>query len=154
PLKRIPIKNVTMFIDPSRRVSCRRGGQLRLDIRLANTTNSSSGLKRHAGELSECGRIVKRNVRSAAPPRPITEMRRIAGLIVSLSMLLPTVVKPELPVKRVLTLDAARKIAGAAEAEAKKRGATVAIVVVDDGGHLLLLERLDDTQVASVEVGI
>ena len=28
------------------------------------------------------------------------------------------------------------------------------IVVVDDGGHLLVLERLDDTQVASVEVGI
>jgi glc operon protein GlcG len=27
-------------------------------------------------------------------------------------------------------------------------------VVVDDGGHVLLLERLDDTQVASVEVGI
>jgi len=30
----------------------------------------------------------------------------------------------------------------------------VVIVVVDDGGHLLFLERLDDTQVASVEVGI
>ena len=28
------------------------------------------------------------------------------------------------------------------------------IAVVDDGGNLLLLERLDDTQVASVEVGI
>jgi uncharacterized protein GlcG (DUF336 family) len=27
-------------------------------------------------------------------------------------------------------------------------------VVVDDGGHVLLLERLDDTQVASAEVGI
>src|SRR5207249_1570766 len=27
-------------------------------------------------------------------------------------------------------------------------------VVVDDGGHMILLERLDDTQVASVEVGI
>jgi len=28
------------------------------------------------------------------------------------------------------------------------------IVVVDDGGHPLLLHRLDNTQVASVEVGI
>ena len=28
------------------------------------------------------------------------------------------------------------------------------IAVVDDGGHLILLSRLDDTQVASVEVGI
>ena len=60
----------------------------------------------------------------------------------------------QLPVKQVLTLDVAKKIAAAAEAEAKKRGATVVIAVVDDGGYLLVLERLDDTQVASVEVGI
>lgn len=56
--------------------------------------------------------------------------------------------------KRVLTLDMAKRAAAAAEAEAGKRGATVAIAVVDDGGHLLVLHRLDDTQVASVEVGI
>ena len=84
----------------------------------------------------------------------MTEMRRITLLIVAILLLLPFTAKPELPVKKILTLDAAKKIAGAAEAEAKKRGATVVIVVVDDGGHLLLLERLDDTQVASVEVGI
>ncbi len=60
----------------------------------------------------------------------------------------------ELPVKRVLTLELAKKIAAAAEAEALKRGATVVIAVVDDGGHLVVLLRLNDTQVASVEVGI
>ena len=60
----------------------------------------------------------------------------------------------DLPVKRVLTLSAAKKIAAAAEAEAVKRGATVVIAIVDDGGHLILLERLDDTQVASVDVAI
>ena len=60
----------------------------------------------------------------------------------------------DLPTKKVLTLAVAKKIAEAAEAEAIKRGSTVVIVVVDDGGHLLVLERLDDTQVASVEVGI
>lgn len=59
-----------------------------------------------------------------------------------------------LPDKKVLTLDAAKKIALAAEAEAFKQKAGVVIVVVDDGGHLLVLHRLDDTQVASVEVGI
>lgn len=59
-----------------------------------------------------------------------------------------------LPTKEVLTLRAAKGIAEAAEAEAVKRGATVVIVVVDDGGHLLVLNRLDDTQVASVDVGI
>src|SRR5438128_2641380 len=56
--------------------------------------------------------------------------------------------------KKALTLAAAKKIAAAAEADAKAKGARVVIVVVDDGGNLLLLERLDDTQVASVNVGI
>jgi len=56
--------------------------------------------------------------------------------------------------KKALTLDGARKIAAAAAAEAKKRNARVVIAVVDDGGSLILLERLDDTQVASVDVGI
>ncbi len=60
-------------------------------------------------------------------------------------------IRADLPTKKVLTLDVAKKIAAASEAEAKRRGSTVVIVVVDDGGHLLLLERLDDTQVASVK---
>ena len=59
-----------------------------------------------------------------------------------------------LPVKKVLTLAAAKKIAHTAEAEAIKRGTRVVIVVVDEGGYPIYLERLDDTQVASVEVGI
>ena len=57
-------------------------------------------------------------------------------------------------VKKVLTLESAKKIAAAAEAEANKRHSTVVIVVVDDGGYPLVVHRLDDTQVASVEVGI
>ena len=60
----------------------------------------------------------------------------------------------QLPVKQVLTLEVAKKIADAAEADAVKKGVTVVIAIVDDGGHLILLERLDDTQVASVDVGI
>lgn len=56
--------------------------------------------------------------------------------------------------KRALTLAAARKIAAAAEAEAKRKNARVVIAIVDEGGSLILLERLDDTQVASVDVGI
>lgn len=56
--------------------------------------------------------------------------------------------------KRALTLDAAKAVAAAAERDAKAKGARVVIAVVDESGHLLLLERLDDTQVASVDVGI
>jgi gluconolactonase len=60
----------------------------------------------------------------------------------------------ELPVKAVLTLNAAKRIAAAAEAEAARRHLTAVVVVCDDGGHLLVLHRTDRTQVASVEVGI
>ena len=56
--------------------------------------------------------------------------------------------------KTALTLDGAKKIAAAAEDKARAEGARVVIAVVDEGGSLLLLERLDDTQVASVNVGI
>jgi glc operon protein GlcG len=56
--------------------------------------------------------------------------------------------------KPALTLDGAKQIAAAAEATAKAEGARVVIAVVDEGGSLLFLQRLDDTQVASVNVGI
>lgn len=42
-----------------------------------------------------------------------------------------------------LTLDDARAIAAAAEAEAVRNGWAVTISVCDDGGHLLWLQRLD-----------
>jgi len=72
-----------------------------------------------------------------------------------LSVLAAPPTPPEaLPTKAVLTLRAAKAIADAAEAEALRRGSAVVIAVVDDGGNLLVLHRLDDTQVASVEVGI
>ncbi len=66
----------------------------------------------------------------------------------------PATLRAELPAKPVLTLEAARRVGAAAYWEAVKRGATVVIAVVDDGGHVVFLERLNDTQVASVEVGI
>src|SRR5712691_682889 len=81
-------------------------------------------------------------------------MKIINSITILLLLLAPAALRAQLPTKQVLTLDAAKKIAAAAEAEAKKRGATVVIAVVDDGGYLLVLERLDDTQVASVDVGI
>jgi glc operon protein GlcG len=82
-------------------------------------------------------------------------MTRMQILIAASLLILTSIaVEAQLPVKQVLTLDVAKKIAAVAEAEAKRRGATVVIAVVDDGGYLLVLERLDDTQVASVDVGI
>jgi glc operon protein GlcG len=54
--------------------------------------------------------------------------------------------------QKTLSLAAAKKIAAAAEAEAAKNKWTMAIAVLDDGGHLLYLERMDGTQIGSIEV--
>jgi len=55
-----------------------------------------------------------------------------------------------LPAKKVLTLEAAKLMAAAAEATAAKNGWRVVIAVVDDGGHALLVQRIDGTQSSSV----
>ncbi len=56
--------------------------------------------------------------------------------------------------KRTLSLEMAREVAAAAEAEAKKKDAGGAIAVVDDGGHLLCLIRLDGTFPAAANISI
>ena len=56
--------------------------------------------------------------------------------------------------KKVLTLEGAKKVAAAAEAEARKNNWNVVIAVVDDGGHLVYLQRIDGTQTGSIEVAI
>jgi glc operon protein GlcG len=45
--------------------------------------------------------------------------------------------------KPFLSIDDARRMAAAAEAEALKNHWAVCIAIVDDGGHLLWLQRLD-----------
>ncbi len=54
--------------------------------------------------------------------------------------------------KQVLTLDDLKKIAGAAEAEAKANNWAVTISIVDDGGHLLWLQRLDGAAPISAHI--
>ncbi|HSB44351.1 MAG TPA: heme-binding protein [Nitrospira sp.] len=75
------------------------------------------------------------------------------SLTLTMAMVAGTV-QAQLVEKTALTLEGAKQIAAVAEAKAKAEGARVVIAVVDDGGNLLLLQRLDDTQVASVNVGI
>ena len=56
--------------------------------------------------------------------------------------------------KPILTLDDAKRIALAAEDEARRNEWKVVIAIVDDGGHLLYLQRSHDTQFGSVETAI
>jgi len=53
---------------------------------------------------------------------------------------------------KVITLEAAKKMAAAGEAEARKNGWNVAITVVDANGDLILFQKLDETQPGSIGV--
>jgi uncharacterized protein GlcG (DUF336 family) len=61
-------------------------------------------------------------------------------------------IQAQLATKKTLTLEAAKQIVAAAEAEAQKNKWTMVICVVDDGGHIMLLEKMDGTQLGSVQV--
>jgi uncharacterized protein GlcG (DUF336 family) len=54
--------------------------------------------------------------------------------------------------KKALTLEVAKKIAAAAEVEAKKNNWNVVICVVDDGANLMYLQKMDGTQIGSVDI--
>ena len=60
----------------------------------------------------------------------------------------------QLPTKRVLTLDAASRMATAAQAEAVKNSWLVAVAVVDDGGNLLLFHRMDNAKLVAIDIAI
>lgn len=54
--------------------------------------------------------------------------------------------------KPYLTQADAERITAAAEAKAKAEGWNVVIAILDDGGHLLSLKRMDGVQVGSIDV--
>jgi uncharacterized protein GlcG (DUF336 family) len=54
----------------------------------------------------------------------------------------------------MLTLDDCKKISAAAEAEAKRNNWSVCIAILDDGGHLLHLVRMDGATPANARIAI
>jgi len=55
--------------------------------------------------------------------------------------------------KKILGLSDAKRVAAAAEAEAQRNNWDVVIAVVDDGGHLMYLQR-EKAQLGSIDVAI
>ena len=54
----------------------------------------------------------------------------------------------------MLTLEDCRKITAAAEAEARKNNWSVVIAILDDGGHLLHLARMDGASPANARIAV
>ena len=56
--------------------------------------------------------------------------------------------------KPCLTLEDCKKIGAACEAEARKNNWNVVIAILDDGGHLLWLARMDGATPANAEIAL
>jgi glc operon protein GlcG len=83
-------------------------------------------------------------------------MKATAVVVVMLSLALLAVVAVDAqgppPYGAAITLDQAKKVLAGAEAEAKKNSWNVVISIVDPGGQLVAMSRLDNTQFGSIEV--
>jgi len=53
-----------------------------------------------------------------------------------------------------ITADVAKTVAAAAVAEARKNNWTMAVAVVDTAGKLVYFEKMDDTQIGSIDIAI
>ena len=84
-------------------------------------------------------------------------MKALASTVVTTGWFLAAIATDagaQLADKKVLTLDGAKKAAAAAAADARQHNEGAAIAVVDDGGNLVYLERLDNTFAAGARISI
>ncbi|MPY86796.1 MAG: heme-binding protein [Luteitalea sp.] len=56
--------------------------------------------------------------------------------------------------KKALSLDAAKRIAAAAEEFARNKQWNVAVAILDEGGNLLYFQRMDGVQIGSIDVAM
>ena len=56
--------------------------------------------------------------------------------------------------KKAMTLDVAKQVAAVAEKTAAGNKWTMVVAILDDGGNVVYLARMDDTQIGSVDVAL
>jgi len=59
---------------------------------------------------------------------------------------------PSTPYGLPISIDAAKKVMAAAEAEATKNNWGIAVAIVDSGGNLVMLHRLDNAQLSAARI--
>ena len=95
-------------------------------------------------------------------PKPIITMLRTflftAALLCSASLFAQTTPQggkqAVIPYGDPISLELAHQVMSAAVKEANANGWTMAIAIVDCGGNLVIFEKMDNTQVGSIEVAI
>jgi uncharacterized protein GlcG (DUF336 family) len=84
-------------------------------------------------------------------------MARLLSLLVAVMLLVVGSASAQAPAPppaygAPISLEQAKKVMAGAETEAKKNNWPVVIVVLDSGGQLVMLQRLDNAQWGSVEI--
>ncbi len=83
------------------------------------------------------------------------KMNRLSSLLAATTLAFSALAQADLPSKTTLSLDGAKQVVAAAAAYAKQNNAPGgAIAVVDDGGNLVYVERLDGTFAAGANISI
>ncbi len=83
-------------------------------------------------------------------------MKRLFGILAGAALVLATgtAARGQIIQTKTLNLEGAKRVIAAAQAEARKNNATGVVAVVDDGGNLIALERLDGTFAAGANISI
>jgi len=82
---------------------------------------------------------------------------RLCGILLVGALFVPVVLaayQPQLPARKTLTLEVARRVAAAAEAEAKRNNWAVSIAVLDDAGHMMVFHRMDGAKLVAIDIAI
>src|SRR5918992_6413556 len=75
-----------------------------------------------------------------------------AGIMLGTSLAAPRSAPTQSPAAPAVTLERATRVAAAAETEARRNNWNVVVAIVDESGYLVLLRRMDNTQLGSVAV--
>ena len=82
-------------------------------------------------------------------------MKSLVSLVVAVAVVFTAALasaQAPAPYGPAITLEQAKKVMAGAEAEAKKNNWPVVIVILDSGGQLVMLQRLDNAQWGSVDI--
>jgi uncharacterized protein GlcG (DUF336 family) len=86
--------------------------------------------------------------KSATISRALALCLAISGLLIAVAPAPAQTAPP--PYGPPITLDAAKQVMAAAEAEAEKNKWPVVIAILDSGGNVVMLHRRDDTQLSAI----
>jgi len=82
-------------------------------------------------------------------------VRAIAGMVVAASIaVFSSAALAQQPYGMNVSVDVAKKASAAAVAEARKNNWSTAVAVTDTAGNLVYFERMDNTQVGSINIAI